>query len=74
MAGMTVLSSSIGILMSANIEKIYGMAALREPPSQGAINLVDQLEESNEPLWVISWGGTNVLAEALQHIRKERTP
>lgn len=71
---MTVLSSSIGILMSANIEKIYGMAALREPPSQGAINLVDQLEESNEPLWVISWGGTNVLAEALQHIRRERTP
>lgn len=35
--------------------------------------LVDRIEESKEPLWVISWGGTSVLAEALQHIRKTHT-
>ncbi|KAL2831038.1 DUF1593-domain-containing protein [Aspergillus pseudoustus] len=48
---------------------VYGKEALSLPLSEGARMLVDRVEESTEPLWVISWGGTNVLAEALQHIR-----
>ncbi|KAM0283760.1 hypothetical protein ACHAQH_002350 [Verticillium albo-atrum] len=53
---------------------VYGKEALALPLSDGARNLVDKLEESPKPLWVISWGSTNVLAEALRHIRKTRTP
>lgn len=44
------------------------------PLSDGARDLIARLEESTKPLWVLSWGGTNVLAEALQHIRKLKTP
>lgn len=43
------------------------------PLSAGALDLVNNIEESAEPLWVLSWGGTNVLAEALQHLRKTRS-
>ncbi|KAJ4243681.1 hypothetical protein NW757_011108 [Fusarium falciforme] len=54
--------------------EVYGKEAMNLPLSRGAQNLVDRLEESPDPLWVISWGGTNVLAEALHHIRKTRSP
>lgn len=52
---------------------MYGKEALALPLSDGAERLVRSIEESTEPLWVISWGGTNVLAEALQHIRRNRS-
>ena len=31
------------------------------------------VKESVEPLWITVWGGTNVIAEALQHIRQTET-
>ena len=51
---------------------VYGKKALAEdyPLSEGAQSLIEQLRASNEPLWILCWGGTNVLAQALQHIQK----
>ncbi|KAK5199008.1 hypothetical protein LTR99_001047 [Exophiala xenobiotica] len=34
--------------------------------SEGSQLLIDRLEESTDPLWVLCWGGTNVIAQALQ--------
>jgi hypothetical protein len=47
----------------------YGKAALSIAPSEGALLLVQRLEESEEPLWVPAWGGINTLAQALQYIQ-----
>ncbi|KAH6988577.1 hypothetical protein EDB80DRAFT_865563 [Ilyonectria destructans] len=54
---------------------LYGKEALKPnvPLSNGAKLLVDRLEESPEPLWVLCWGGSNVLAQALQHIQQTRS-
>ncbi|KAL3443601.1 hypothetical protein BJX65DRAFT_298234 [Aspergillus insuetus] len=51
---------------------VYGMEALAAdvPLSDGAKRLVSALKESPEPLWVLNWGGANVLAQALQHIHE----
>jgi hypothetical protein len=38
------------------------------PLSEGAKHLVASLKEPPEPLWVLNWGGANVLAQALQYI------
>ncbi|KAL5334199.1 DUF1593-domain-containing protein [Aspergillus crustosus] len=51
---------------------VYGKAALSHPLSPGAKMLLERIEESPSPLWIISWGGTNVLAEALQHIQSTK--
>ncbi|TPX10055.1 uncharacterized protein E0L32_001252 [Thyridium curvatum] len=52
---------------------LYGKEALKSgvPLSPGAELLVQQLEKSTDPLWVCCWGGTNVLAQALQHIHQK---
>lgn len=51
---------------------VYGKRALDPdiPLSDGAALLVEQLTASDEPLWVLCWGGVNVLAQALQHIHE----
>ncbi|MCJ1441036.1 MAG: hypothetical protein MMC23_001522 [Stictis urceolatum] len=48
----------------------YGLAALApgNPLSSGARMLVDALRGSEEPLYVLCWGGTNTVAQALQYI------
>ncbi|KAL2810338.1 hypothetical protein BJX63DRAFT_423172 [Aspergillus granulosus] len=51
----------------------YGREALNAPLSDGAALLIDKLAESNQPLWVLCWGGTNVIAQALQHIDKTKS-
>jgi hypothetical protein len=53
----------------------YGMEALQPgvPLSEGAALLVDRVDASTEPLWVLSWGGVNVLAQALQHVQERRS-
>ncbi|KAL2277607.1 hypothetical protein FJTKL_15353 [Diaporthe vaccinii] len=48
---------------------VFGKAALSIAPSEGALLLVQSLEESEEPLWVPAWGGINTLAQALQYIQ-----
>lgn len=48
---------------------MYGKEALESgvPLSEGSKLLIDALDQSEEPLWVLCWGGTNVLAQVLQH-------
>ncbi|KAK9312417.1 hypothetical protein V1524DRAFT_386228 [Lipomyces starkeyi] len=55
--------------------ELYGKEALGPdiPLSSGAKLLVEVLDESEEPLWVLCWGGTNVLAQMLHHI-SDRSP
>ncbi|KAI1658636.1 DUF1593-domain-containing protein [Daldinia decipiens] len=47
---------------------VYGRAALHEPLSEGAKRIILALQESQEPLFIAGWGGTNTLAQALLHI------
>ncbi|KAJ9652714.1 hypothetical protein H2198_008033 [Neophaeococcomyces mojaviensis] len=54
---------------------LYGKEALEAavPLSDGAKLLIERLDESDDALWVLCWGGTNVLAQALQHIQQKRS-
>jgi hypothetical protein len=51
---------------------VYGKAALGDdvPLSDGAAHLIERLEESERPLWVLCWGGANCLAQALYHLQR----
>ncbi|KAG8631839.1 hypothetical protein KVT40_000979 [Elsinoe batatas] len=52
---------------------VYGMEAVGDdiPLSEGANLLLDRLQVSDpRPLWVLLWGGANVLASVVHHIRK----
>ncbi|RDW87849.1 hypothetical protein BP5796_03543 [Coleophoma crateriformis] len=53
----------------------YGKEALEPdvPLSDGAALLIDRLDASSLPLWVLSWGGANVIAQALQHVQRTRS-
>nr|CEG05478.1 unnamed protein product [Fusarium clavum] len=51
----------------------YGKAALKQPLSDGARNLIEALRESEKPLYLGLWGGVNTLAQALQHIDETKT-
>ena len=54
----------------------YGMAAVGadrlSPGAEAIIKAVDRPDE--RPLWVLGWGGTNTLAQALFHVRRTRKP
>ncbi|KAJ4361752.1 hypothetical protein N0V83_010692 [Neocucurbitaria cava] len=53
---------------------VYGMEAVGDdvPLSEGAELLLERLQSDDErPLWVLVWGGTNVLASVLYRIRNE---
>jgi hypothetical protein len=54
----------------------YGMAAVGPgQTSPGAELIIRAAEEADaRPLWVLAWGGTNTLAQALSHVRSTRTP
>jgi len=54
----------------------YGMAAVGEgKSSQGSELILCAAEKSDpRPLWVLAWGGTNTLAQALSSARTTRTP
>ncbi|KAL4860580.1 hypothetical protein BDV12DRAFT_204889 [Aspergillus spectabilis] len=51
---------------------VYGLEALGAdvPLCEGSRRLVQALKESPEPLWVLFWGGANVLVQALQYIHQ----
>ncbi|MCW3807746.1 DUF1593 domain-containing protein [Plebeiibacterium marinum] len=55
---------------------MYGMTAVGNGKSslasESLIKAVDR--EDAKPLWVLAWGGTNVLAQALWKVREERSP
>ena len=54
----------------------YGMAAVGanrvSPGAEAIIKAVDRADA--RPLWVLGWGGTNTLAQALFHVRRTRKP
>ncbi|KPM45286.1 hypothetical protein AK830_g1278 [Neonectria ditissima] len=55
---------------------VYGMAAVGDDVvlSEGGKLLKERIEASqvlSEPLWILCWGGANVLAQALYKIRQE---
>jgi hypothetical protein len=54
----------------------YGMKAVGpDRMSPGAELILRAAERSDpRPLWVLAWGGTNTLAQALLHARAARTP
>jgi len=56
----------------------YGMDAVgkeADKMSAGAELIIKAADKSDpRPLWVLGWGGTNTLAQALLHVRETRTP
>ncbi|KAG7285533.1 hypothetical protein NEMBOFW57_010162 [Staphylotrichum longicolle] len=55
---------------------VYGFAAVGDniPLSEGGELLLERIEAaSDRPLWVLCWGGTNVLAQVLFKIRSQHS-
>jgi len=54
----------------------YGMAGVgQDRMSPGAVRIIAAADKADgRPLWVLGWGGTNTLAQALRHVRETRTP
>src|SRR4051812_6480860 len=54
----------------------YGMAAVGPERMSAGAELIIRAAERRDPrpLWVLAWGGTNTLAEALLHARAIKTP
>ncbi|KAL4871177.1 hypothetical protein BDV12DRAFT_164337 [Aspergillus spectabilis] len=53
--------------------EVYGMAAVGDdiPLSEGGELLLERIQApSDQPLWILCWGGTNVLAQVLLRIQK----
>ncbi|EOD46353.1 putative cellulose-binding protein [Neofusicoccum parvum UCRNP2] len=55
-------------------QPVYGLAALNaSTPSNASTALINATDASEEPLWVLAWGGANVLAEALYQVKESRS-
>ncbi|CAG8961192.1 hypothetical protein HYFRA_00013247 [Hymenoscyphus fraxineus] len=52
---------------------VYGRQAFDVPLSNGSQLILDRLAESDNPLWVLAWGGTNTLAQALLHLERTQS-
>ncbi|KAJ0415021.1 hypothetical protein BJY00DRAFT_305161 [Aspergillus carlsbadensis] len=54
---------------------VYGREALEQdiPLADGTKLLIKALDASDEPLWVLCWGGANVIAQALQEVKQSRS-
>jgi Protein of unknown function (DUF1593) len=54
----------------------FGMAAVGEDKSSRGADLILRAADNADarPLWVLAWGGTNTLAQALLQARSTRTP
>lgn len=54
---------------------VYGKLALAPftPLSSGSRLLIARVDGSEEPLWVLCWGGANPLAQAVAHVDKTRS-
>jgi hypothetical protein len=54
----------------------YGMAAVgTDKMSPGATRVIAAADRDDpRPLWIVAWGGTNTLAQALLHVRATRPP
>lgn len=51
----------------------YGLAALQKPLSNASSHLISVVDSLSEPLYIQAWGGTNVLAAALNYISLTRS-
>lgn len=53
---------------------VYGKEALAPgfPLSEGAKRVIAAVDSSEEPTWILCWGGTNTLAHALQKVHSSR--
>ncbi|KAL4875844.1 hypothetical protein BJY04DRAFT_200917 [Aspergillus karnatakaensis] len=52
---------------------VYGLEGVGEgKDSTGSQLLVEAVDRSDEPLWVLIWGGASVLAQALWHVNATR--
>jgi len=60
--------------VTGSSKPVYGIASFDGALSSGAQLLIDAVDLSEKPLWFVCWGGTTVLAESLNHIRKTRQP
>jgi len=82
-----LLKHQPGFPSAASLRKIvaagqpaYGMAAVGpEKMSPGAELIIRAADNTDadaaaRPLWILGWGGTNTLAQALLHVRATRTP
>jgi hypothetical protein len=65
---------SLSASLELTLVQVYGKAALNMTLSDGAKLLLEALQESDEPLYVSSWGGTNTLAQALQYLANNLSP
>lgn len=54
---------------------VYGKLALEPttPLSGGSQLIITRVDESEEPIWVLLWGGANPLAQALSHVNLTRS-
>lgn len=54
---------------------LYGKEALAHgiDLTSGTKLLINRVDESNLPLWVLCWGGANTLAQAVQHVDQTRS-
>jgi hypothetical protein len=66
-------AEALGALVAKGQEG-YGMAAVAaDKLSPGAEAIIKAVDRSDpRPLWVLGWGGTNTLAQALFHVRRTR--
>ncbi|KAG7096882.1 hypothetical protein E1B28_004288 [Marasmius oreades] len=56
-------------------QPVYGLDALNaQSPSNASLALIKATDASTRPLWVLAWGGANVLAESLNIVKQERDP
>lgn len=54
---------------------VYGMDGVGSgKDSDGSKLLVSAVDASDEPTWVLVWGGSSVLAQALWHVNATRSP
>ncbi|KAL1873432.1 hypothetical protein VTK73DRAFT_977 [Phialemonium thermophilum] len=52
---------------------VYGMDGVGEDKDSGGSRLLERaVDASDEPLWVLVWGGASVLAQALWHVNATR--
>ena len=79
----TLLQHQPGFPTAADLKAVvvsgqpgYGMAAVGPDRMSAGAELIIRAAERPDPrpLWVLAWGGTNTLAEALLHARATKTP
>ncbi|OGM46229.1 cellulose-binding protein [Aspergillus bombycis] len=67
-------ASDIHSLIASGLP-VYGMDGVGEgKDSSGSTLLINAVDKSEEPLWVLVWGGASVLAQALWHVNATRSP